>query len=614
MRIDYTVSDFQFMIGAFDCTDYLDSISLSQPIHEITQPLTWSGRFAVSYNRKAISAGLAESVFDQGLTPGRWRPNQVQVRLKIKGYDLPVLRIDRYAYNPQTRTGEGTLHQIINAVATDRPALDPPLQIGGVRTVGTLAPVSVSAAVIGLLNAAFYGCSVNPLKYDRNMPGLIYGEISTRDPVADAQRLSGVYWNWITVDNVEAIRAISGDPLIAPVLFSRALGEMEWVPDIDHINFAAEQVIVTGSRQQPAKVLCDETPPDTTLDRKGRPKYQRVIEQQPLSKIFSKGAQGILSPGVAEVKWIFYQYPDDLDWDSQLLQFMPNNLLYERDAVSKSDRNGPIDQPCQTVTVYEWPVGRVFPDQGTANNLVVAALEMQSEKRKGRWVPYGLLDTKNQKNNLNLGLERYEDLTTGVTYPGRTEHAGTIDPRSGKAQCLERQPKKEERQLLPETPLETVPVVGRSSIAPAGWVPICRRDLVLEVGFLPDTGVANYLAQQIAKREAWRRDSVKVVMPIPDEWLAAGCPPLRRAFLHDGQWQIDGAILEIQEGEARFSFTAARIDREGQPVISTRSEIIIRVRPRARISSALRPLNETSPITFRAIALPGGGGGGGGGD
>jgi hypothetical protein len=412
MRIDYTVPDFQFMIGAFDCTDYLDSISLSQPIHEITQVLTWSGRFTVSYNRKAISVGLTESAFDQGLTPGRWRPNQVQVRLKIKGYDLPVLRIDRYAYNPQTRIGEGTLHQIIDAVATDRPAVDPPLITGGIRLAGALAPVPVHGAVTGLLNAAFYGCNVSPARSNLNMPGLIYGEISTRNPIADAQRFAGIYWNWITVDNTETIRVITGDPLTASVLFSRTLGEMEWTPDIDHINFAAEQVIVTGSHQQPAKILCDETSPDTTLDRKGRPKYQRVIEQQPLSKIFSKGAQGILSPGIAEVKWIFYQYPDDLNWDSQLLQFMPTSLLYERDAASKSDRNGPIDQPCQTVTVYEWPVGRVFSDQGTANNLVVAALEMQSERRKGRWVPYGLLDTKNQKNNLNLGLERYEDLTT----------------------------------------------------------------------------------------------------------------------------------------------------------------------------------------------------------
>jgi hypothetical protein len=613
MRLDYSVPDFQFLIGAFDCTDYLDSISLSQPIHEVTQVLTWSGRFTVSFNRKAIARGLLEADFDQNLTPVRWRPNQVQIKLKIKGYTLPVMRIDRYAYNAQTGQGEGVLHQLIDAVATDRPAVDPPLQIGGARSAGApLAPVSVDAAVIGLLNAAFYGCSINPLKHGRLMPGLIYGEISTRNPVSDAQRLAGIYWNWLTVDNAEAVRTVNGDSSAVPPLFSRTLKQLEWVPDIDHLNFAAEQVIVTGSCQRPAPIPCAQNPvaPDTSLDRKGRPKYQRVVEQQPFSKIFAKGAQGNLSAGIAEVKWIFYQYPDDLNWDSQLLQFMPNNLTYERDAASNSDRYGPIDQPCQTVTVYEWPLGRVFSDQGTANNLVVAALEMQSEKRKGRWVPYGLLDTKNQKGNLILGLERYEDLTTGVTYPGQADHAGVINPVTGKAQCLELAPKKEERQPLAENPLETVPIAGRASVAPAGWTPICRRDLTLEVGFLPDIGTANYLAQQIARREAWRRDSVKVVMPIPDEWLAAGCPPLRRAYLHDGHWQIDGIILSLQGDEAKFAFTAARIDREGQPTISIRNEIIIRVRSRVQIDSATRPLSETTPITIRVIAVPGSGGGG----
>lgn len=612
MRINYSVSDFQFLIGGFDCTDYLDSISLSQPIHEIAQPLTWSGRFTVSYNRKAVSDGLTESAFDQGLMPARWRPSQSQVKLKIRGYNLPVLRIDRYAYNPQTNTGEGTLHQIIDAVATDRPAIDPPLVTGGVRSVGSLAPVPVHSAVDGLLGAAFYGCSVNPARSSLSMPGLIYGEISTRNPIADAQKLAGIYWNWLTVDTSEIVRLVSGDPFASPVLFSRSLAEIEWTPDIDHINFAAERVIVTGSCQQPAKLLCDEKPPDTTLDRKGRPKYQRIAEQQPLSKIFSLGAQGNLSPGIAEIKWIFYQYPDDLSWDSNLLQFMPTELLYERDAAPNSDRNGPIDQPCQTVTVYQQPAGRVFSSQEANTSLIVAALEMQSEKRKGRWVPYGVLDSKNQKENLNLGLERYEDLTTGVTYPGRTEHAGVVNPSTGKAQCLERPPKKEERQPLAEIPLETVPVTGRASVSPAGWNPICRRDLVLEVGFLPNAVAANYLAQQIAQREAWRRDSVKVVMPIPVEWLAAGCPPLRRAFLHDGHWQVDGLILEIQEGEARFAFSGARIDRIGVPVFSARSEIIVRARPQISICSSPRPLNVISVIVFRAVAVPGSGGGGGG--
>lgn len=577
MRIDYTVPDFRFSIGSFDCTDYLDSISLSQPIHEITQMLTWSGQFTVSYNRKAIFAGLAESEFDQGLAPGRWRPNQALVKLRIKGYDLPALRIDRYAYNPQTQTGEGTLHQIIDAVATDRPSE----QIGGATAAnggGAIVDVvvSVQGAVNELISKAFDRCAVQPQQFLLgSLVGLIYGGLFTRNPIADAQKLAGVQWQWLVVDNQEKIRTIHGDPMREPVLFSRSLNQIEWMPDIDHINFAANKVIVTGSHQQPAPIKCQTNPApiNPALDRKGRSRYQRIVEQQPLNKIFVKGAQGNLSPGIAEIKWIFYQYPDDTNWDSQLLQFMPTDLLYERDAASNSDRNGPIDQPCQTVTVYQWPVGRIFPDQGTANDLAVAALEMQSEKRKGRWVPFGVLDSKNQKGNLSLGLERYEELETGVIYPAQTEHSGVIDPRTGSAQCLEPTPKKEERQLLAELPLETVAVSGVAEVAPAGWTPIKQDVQTIEVGWLDSVGSARYLAQRIAEREARRRDSAKVVMPIPDEWLIAGCPPLRRVYLHDGHWQMDGVILSVQEGEARFAFAAARIDRGGLTVAQQVAEL-----------------------------------------
>jgi hypothetical protein len=151
-----------------------------------------------------------------------------------------------------------------------------------------------------------------------------------------------------------------------------------------------------------------------------------------------------------------------------------------------------------------------------------------------------------------------------------------------------------------------------ADIAPANWTPLCRRDLTLEVGFLPDVGVANYLAQRVAEREAWRRDSVNVVMPIPDEWLIAGCPALRRCHLHDGDWQMDGLILSMQEGEAKFAFTAARINRAGVSVTRMRTDLTIRAHPRTEIVSVLRPVPVSTAITVRVPGVPQPGGGGGG--
>lgn len=573
MRLDYSVPNFEFLVGGFDCTDYLDEISLSLPIHEIAQTLTWSGRFKLSRNRKAVSAGLPESAFMPETQPGRWRPAQVPVILKIKGHTLPVMRIDRYAYNRQNSTGEGTLTQILDAVATDRPA-----QLLAGRTTGSNAPNlaattgNVANIVTKLIDQAFENCAVGtPVISTGQQVGVLYGLAYSSNPISDAQRLVGTQWQWLTVDNAETVRTVSGDPLPLPVLFSRSLGQVEWEPDIDHVNFAAEKVIVTGSRQQLAQIPCKENPEplNPNLDKKGRPLVQRTEEQQPFNQVFARNNGGITDLTLAEVKWIFYQYKGEnnqpSNWDSQLWRFVPAELLFEL----QTDLPLPeaeLGSVCQTVTVTEWPAGRVFSKLGTSTSLMTAVLEFQSEKRKARYIPFGVLNPK-AGTVTTLSAERIERLRTKPYFPSGT-HGGTVNPKTGQAQCLEPVPAKEERQPLAEQPLETVPVRGVATVTPAGWTPITPRDLVMEMGYLPSDGVAKYLAEQIAKRESWRRDSLKITMPIPQEWLAAGCPPLRRCYLHDGHWQMDGLILSIQGQEAKFAFAAARIDRLGTSVVS----------------------------------------------
>jgi hypothetical protein len=573
MRLDYSVPNFEFLVGGFDCTNYLDEISLSLPIYEIAQMLTWSGRFKLSYNRKAISAGLPVSAFTPDGQPGRWRPAQVPVTLKIRGYTLPVMRIDRYAFNLQNGIGEGTLTQILDVVATDRPA-----QLLAGRTTGGSAPNlvattgNVANVVRKLIDQAFKDCTVaTPVISTGEQIGVLYGLAYSSNPISDAQRLVGTQWQWLTVDNTEAVRTISGNPLPLPVLFNRSLGQVEWEPDIDHVNFAAEKVIVTGSRQQLAKIPCQESPEplNPNLDKKGRPLVQRTEERQPFNQVFARNNGGITDLTLAEIKWIFYQYKEEnnqpSNWDSQLWRFIPAELLFEL----QTDLPLPdaaLGSVCQTVTVTEWPGGRVFSKLGTNTSLMTAVLEFQSEKRKARYVPFGVLNPK-AGTVTTLSAERIERLKTKPYFPSGT-HGGTVNPKTGQPQCLEPVPAKEERQPLAEQPLETVPVRGIATVAPAGWTPITPRDLVMEMGYLPSDGAAKYLAEQIAKRESWRRDSLKIIMPIPEEWLVAGCPPLRRCYLHDGHWQMDGLILSIQGQEAKFAFTAARIDRLGASVVS----------------------------------------------
>jgi hypothetical protein len=124
------------------------------------------------------------------------------------------------------------------------------------------------------------------------------------------------------------------------------------------------------------------------------------------------------------------------------------------------------------------------------------------------------------------------------------------------------------------------------------------------VGFLPDAGAARHLAQKIAQRESWRRDSSKITMPIPDEWLAAGCPPMRRVSLNGSSWQMDGPIVSLGPGgEAKLVFTAARIDRNGVSVLVMTEDIESSIVFEAEIISATAILVESAIIVEADISL-----------
>jgi hypothetical protein len=547
MRLDYSIPQFQLLAGGFDATDYLDAISLSVPHFEINQPLLWTGKFSLSYNRKAISRGLSEDYFNQLTNPGLWRPGQVQVVLRIKGHTLPILRIDRYAYNAQTQRGEGSVTQILGLLATDRPATEPDTRVD---------TRSITSTVERLLDKAFDGVTVAHSVAITGVGGEIFGGVTTRNPVSDAQQLCGINWQWLTVDNTEAIRTINGDPIYQPVVFSRTLGQVEWEPDLDNINFAAQKVIVTGSSQQPDPKSCPDAP-NANLDKNGRPKTQRTEEQQPAGILFPS-LVGDTTPTVSEVKWIFSQYLDDSSLPFEAAVFVPTSLLFDLQTVDKGTDK---IQPFQTITVKEQPAGRIFSSLGTSTTLHVAKIEIQNNLWKASYVPNGTLFAS-AGADFNLVLEKREDLKTTPVDPN-TNHGGTIDPATGAPTCLEPKPKAEPRQLVAEIPLKTVPSRGEALVSPTNWTPIHPQSYVVDVGFLPPA-LADGLARQIANREQRRRDSVQVTLPIPDEWLAAGCPLLVQCQIYDGTFQMDAPILVMENnGTAKLSFSAGRIDRLG---------------------------------------------------
>jgi hypothetical protein len=606
MTLDYSIPPFRFLIGSFDATDFLDAIELSLPHFEIAQPLIWTGRFRINYNRKAEKL-YPETHFNPLYMPSLWRTGQQQVRLRIRTYDLPVLRIERYAYNEQTRTGEGTLTQILGLAMTDRPAIEPDIEVSQ-RSMGAAIDALVVAAFEGGYNlvrvpgTAVYGGSPNGTVCSLPTPGrniagignIVYGGLATRNPIVDAQRLAGVAWQWLNVDNTEIIRTVDGNPNAAPHLFTRTLGEVDWQPDADNINFAASKVIVTGSAQIPAPPDCPkDVPTNPYLDNKGRPKIQKTQEIQPISVIFPSET-GNLNPIVSEEKTIAYQYPDD----SSLAippGLMPVDLLFE----VQKNTTPKFSAPYQTVTIYQQPAGRIFSELGSNTTLYTAKIEIQNDLFKSSYVPAGVLDPS-LGSNFTLKLEKRETLTTTPVDPALA-HGGGIDPQTGKPYCLEPKPQPEQRKSVAQNPLKTVPTRGEAEVAPLGWIPVFNAPYVLDVGFLPQM-LANPLAQQIAAREQRRRDAVQITMPIPTEWLAAGCPPLALCTIHDGTFQIDAPIVVLGDGEAKLSFSGGRINRfvVSGGVVDLNNPVAL---SQALLRSAIESISEIALVIVPAVGV-----------
>jgi hypothetical protein len=557
--LDYTVPQFQFLIGGFDASQYLDSISLSVPMHEPGQPLLWSGRFAVSNNLKTRANGLTDNDFSEYGTPSRWRPYQAAVRLNIKGYQSPVFRIENYRYNPQTNVGEGILTQIPTAVAGDRPGVSIPTTVSG----------NIGTAIERLITASFLGATVQPGRALAGDGGVLDVPLVTRNPWSDAVRLASLNWNWLTVNGSESIVTVSGSN--NNLVFSRTLEQVELVPDLDAIYQSAQKVIVTGARQVTDTSVVDPVVNNQTPTAP-RPKVKSADEYRPAGAVFASLAPST-APVLFERKTIIYQYWDDDDWSSYLpFGTFLTSFLYDIQSQTQTGINPygvpPVDLnvPMQTITIKQQPRGFLFPSLAPDVSLITGEVLIESNLRKLTIKPVGVLFSA-QAPDATLTIEKRESLTSTLIPPGAQIVSPATNP-NGTAQQYEPRPKLEPQQPIATRPLKTEVLKGEAQLSPLGWVPILAKPLVVDFGFLPDNARATMLANKIAVREQQRRDQVLVDMPIPTEWLANGWPLLSRSIVGGNTYLMDGIALSIADGFAKFGFTGALVSAGGTAVIN----------------------------------------------
>jgi hypothetical protein len=583
--LNYQIRPFTFEIGAFDATDYLESFVVQAPAFEMESPLIWTGNFVVRWNRRARTIdGLAQDDFDPLTNPTIWRPGQQAITIAIQGRALPILRIDRYAYDRINDRGEGTFTQILLAMDGDRPSLEPEIEVGR----GT----PLSAAIQKLLGEAFATSRVAAPILITGISGTIDSKIATRNPVGDAQKLCGVNWQWLTVDSQETIVTVGGDPQTRPIVFQRAWAQVDPQPDLDAIHFAAEKVIVSGSRQVPAKPDCGDNPAPENADEKGRPYYHRTQSEAPFESLFpgrrERSPQSLI---LSEEKEIFYAYSDRPYFIKGVFEAgtLKNYGLYNFEEIQgfsrilesyieegflNRNREAEGEEAIATLTISRQPYARVFPGAEFRLGLTVASVQFECSSFQGNFVPRGLLFSNEVRTSILNGQRIYSI----ALYPSNVErretkdmsranpHSAGLDPKTGKPQCMEKPPQPQPPQPAPEIPLETESIRAECIIQPNGWLPLNPKPYPVDVGFIPSQGHADNLAYQIALQQIRRRDAMQITMPMPIEWLDAGCPLLARCLVGDGEWQIDAPIVALQNNQLAFSFSAGRIRRFTPPI------------------------------------------------
>lgn len=564
MNLDYSIGQFSLSIGTFDVTDYVDLIKLTQGVADLGKALTWQGEFELSLNRKANAAGLTDDDFDVFAMPTRWRPDQVPVTLTIEGYTFPILRISNYGYSPKKRLGRGTLYQTLDIVAGDKPAEEIETKIG---RDGTL----ISEAATKCLQAAFAGSIIpSPTIALSSLTGYLDTRLTTRDPLAEAQKLTATNYAWLWVDNTETIRTVNGDPAANPMLFVRSLGQVEDPePDLEAVNFASERVIVTGSRQRAApgsvtvRVLTQ--PLDDSHDEEGRPMKLVVPTYRKKAALYDlygeDGKPTDTSDVLAEIKTIYYRY-----WGiSNDFETLPAINVAEGEGESILQQFPALEtlgyadgDLVETVTEYQRTAGEVYPDEKPADtSLFLAEKLVERDYARVQYLSKGQINPEGFPADTTLEIAKAEAIKSGRVNPD-----GSVQNQKGKdggALVLEKPTRKEYTFNQAAVPLSTENLKGECQLQPVGWTPFRQKPLVEDVGFIPSQAHADNLARQIGMREIRRRDAVSITMPVPVEWLAAGCPPLARCQIHNTELQIDEPILTISEGEMSLSFTGGRI-------------------------------------------------------
>lgn len=581
MRIDYTKTSFKLFAGdGFEITDYADSIKIGAADPDPGQILTWQGQIEISYNLKAVRSGLAEAEFSEYQRPLRWRPDR-PMRLELIAEDGTIatipLRIQRYAYSAQKRKGIANVHQILDAIAIDRPAEQAEFTID--RTAGGAELTTVIRALVDL---AYKSISLPTPAIDlTGIFGRFDDVISTRNPLNDAGDLGAGCWRFMRVRSDESIQFMSLDTLNQSVLFRRHEGQMELDPEMRGFADWRSRAIVTGHFQRATIPDCDSLDKEQKngLDAQQRPMIMETTSEAAYATVYPGTGSKSTTLTASEKKTIITQYGDSdftgtlaaiwnrvTDGFSTSLNGDPLNtpnpqvVIDEIPVLKRTKETGAIG----TITVSSRPFGSIFPDRPPGRDLMnfyVASVELQTERKKCTFRPRGVAAPATEGLILDLVVENRELVAPNSSNKATFTEYGPVDPNDPNKglRCLEPRPQLEPRVTQPDFKMETVPVRGECAIAPNGWDPLVRLPLIKDFGFIPSQVHANELACYVAAQHVRKGSPHTCTMPIPEEWIAGDCPPIFRFHHGAAEYEAIGLALEISDKGRSLSFDALRL-------------------------------------------------------
>lgn len=564
--LNYELDSLSIMVGSFDITNYVDSLTVGTPPISVDIPQLFYGSFSLSLNQQAIDNGLADSDFSEFYSPSRWRKGQAKIEIRIDGYTLPILRIDEYKYDDDTHTGEGSLVQLpaFFDVFNQKELVSVTPKVGG-TALGTII-TKLLDEVRGKVPGSFTNDSV-ALAGSYDLP-VYFSDITKL-----IQQFCGTQQTFIWCDNTERIKFRKVN-LFERYNVVRPRSKYEAKRNLSNVNFAAEVVKVTGNKEVASLPPTEKVTPKTLASLLSKGEVAYTDEGYPVSySVTSKSTYGAVfgdlkdnfgnslltagnidTPIVSKVETYYYQY----------------GFYTSGDSIGKKYR---ISEQISTLKLAGEMYGKLSDSAGIplitslslATSLEFSSVVLNEAKGQTVTTTKGQAYANAKSATGTTVIDSLSVARSTVVLPQEID--APIDPKppyfvpptpknpnTGGSVGVQPGVTPESPQARSEYDYTTEIYTGTCTINPVGWSAFLPKQLSIDVGFIPSQVIAQKLACWISRIELGRRDATEYTMPIPNEWLANGCIPFQLAYMHDRIALIDQPTIDIvRQGDSNVS-------------------------------------------------------------